>query len=93
MFDSKSRYYGLETYQVTDHRGRQVKVVPVPERPAQERLGVHLRIQGQRLDHLAQKYLSDAAGYWRICELNDVMLPEALAEAREVPIPRRQRGG
>ncbi|MFW6174255.1 MAG: hypothetical protein ACOC5K_00555 [Chloroflexota bacterium] len=92
MYDKKSRYYSLETYEVSDGRGRAVRVVPVPEPPAEERLGVHLREQGQRLDHLAWKYLNDGAGFWRICELNDVMLPESLSEAREVAIPQRARG-
>lgn len=91
MFDEKSRYAYLQTYKVPDRRGRLVPVVPVPEPPAQTPLGVHLRKEGQRLDHLAQKYLDDPAGFWRICELDDVMLPEALSEAREIPIPGRSR--
>ena len=41
-------------------------------------LGVHLLKQGQRLDHLAARYLNDPAGFWRLAEQNDVMLPEAL---------------
>ena len=41
------------------------------------------------LDHLAAKYLSDAAGYWRIAERNDAVLPESLSEAREIEIPGR----
>ena len=87
MFDPKSRYAGLQTYQVEDTRGRQVAVVPVPERPNQATLGIHLLRQGERLDHLAQNYLDNAAGFWLICELNDVMLPEALTEQREIAIP------
>ncbi|MBN1875045.1 MAG: hypothetical protein JXA33_12505 [Anaerolineae bacterium] len=89
MFDSKSRYANLETYTVKDRRGRTVTVTPVPERPIQTLLGYHLLHQGQRLDHLAQKYLDDPAGFWRICEMNDVMLAETLSEADEVAIPRR----
>lgn len=87
MFDKKSRYAKVKQYQVTDHRGRKVKVVAVPPAPKQNSMGRHLLKQGQRLDHLANRYLDDAAGYWRICELNDVMLPEALTEATEVRIP------
>lgn len=92
MYDTKSRYYGQETLQVTDHRGRTVTAVVVPDPPQQVQLGIHRRIQGQRLDHLAFKYLNDGAGFWRICELNGVMLPEALSEAREVAIPQPGRG-
>jgi hypothetical protein len=91
MFDDKSRYADLETYTVTDPRGRTVAVVPVPDAPAEVSIGLHILRQGQRIDHLAYKYLDDPAGYWRICELNDVMLPEALTEAQEISIPGKRR--
>ncbi|MGA9772084.1 MAG: hypothetical protein WBV94_23835 [Blastocatellia bacterium] len=87
MFDSKSRYAAVATYTVTDHRGRAVEVVAVPERIEESTLGFHVLRQGERLDHLAQRYLENAAGFWRICELNNVMLPETLTEAREIAIP------
>jgi len=66
-------------------------VVPVPDKPVQAPLGLHRRVQGQRLDHLAFHYLDDPAGFWRICELADAMLPDALAEVRDVPIPAKAR--
>lgn len=91
MFDTKSRYVNLEPYEVTDRRGRAVKVVPVPAAPSQELLGVHRLRQGQRLDHLAAKYIDNPAGFWRICELNGVMLPETLSEALEIEIPVKER--
>ena len=87
MFDPNSRYAGVAGYTAMDRRGRMVTVVPAPDKPEQALLGLHRRIEGQRLDHLAFHYLSDPAGYWRICELSDVMLPDALAEARDIPIP------
>lgn len=89
MFDKKSRYRGLEPYEVADRRGRKVMVVPVPPKSTQVLRGYHARQQGQRLDHMAYRYLDDAAGFWRICELNDVMLPEALSEVPEIAIPRK----
>lgn len=87
MFDPKSRYVKAETYEVTDKRGRTVKVVAPPPPPDQLLLGLHLLKEGERLDLLAAKYVNDPAGYWRIAEQNDVMLPEALKEAREIEIP------
>ena len=87
MFDSKSRYANLQTYSVEDHRGRLVAVVPVPPPPNETTLGIHVLRQGERLDHLAQRYLDNAAGFWRICEINDVMLAETLTEEREITIP------
>ncbi len=88
-FDAKSRYTKLVTYTVKDLRGRTVEVVPAADPPEQTLAGRHLRRQIDRTDHLANFYLGDPAGYWRICEINDVMLPEALSEAVEVFIPTR----
>lgn len=91
MFDTKSRYLNLSTYPVRTRSGRAIMIVPTPDPPAERLLGYHLRHQGERIDHLAAAYLGDAAGYWRICELADVMLPDALAEAREIPIPPKTK--
>ena len=89
MFDAKSRYARLKTYVVTDRRGRAVEVVHVPPSPDEPLLGIHALRQGERLDHLAAKYLDDAAGFWRIAERNDAMLAESLSEAPEIEIPRK----
>lgn len=91
MFTEKSRYYAALRYQARDRRGRIVPVVAVPEAPRQNTLGFHARKQGQRPDHLAYKYLNDAAGFWRLAELNDAMLPEALTELDEIAIPVKNR--
>ncbi len=89
MFDAKSRYIKADTYIVQDRRGKSVTVTTPPAPPEALLLGIHLLKQGERLDLLAAKYLSDPAGYWRIAEHNDVMLPEALTEAREIEIPTK----
>ena len=91
MFEEKSRYAKTERYQVVDQRGRTVTVVAVPNPPKPPILGYHLLKQGQRMDHLAAKYLNDPAGFWRIGEVNDVMLPEALSEQPEIAIPQKTR--
>ena len=88
LFKAKSRYAkGSETYETTDRRGRRVVALSVPPKPEQTEAGEHILRAGQRLDHLASFYLRDADGFWRIAELNDVMLPDALAEAQVVKIP------
>jgi len=89
VFEPPSRYLGVETYVVADRRGREVEVVAVPEAPAQVLAGIHLLRQGERIDHLAFRYLGDAVLWWRIAELNDAMAPAALTEAREIDIPVR----
>ncbi len=91
MFDSKSRYRNATRYHVKDHRGRTVLVVSVPDGPDDRVIGFHRLRQGQRLDHLAKKYLNNASGFWRICEANNVMQPEMLSEAPEIAIPARNR--
>lgn len=90
VFDSKSRYVrNASTYTTTDRRRRTVTALTPAERPVQRHLGDHRRRDGQRLDHLANFYLGDALGFWRVAEHNDVMLPDALAEADIVRIPGR----
>ncbi len=87
MFDTKSRYAKAELQQVKDSRGRDVNFVVPPPPPNQPLLGIHVLRQGERIDMLAAHYLNDAAGFWRIAERNDVMLPDALAMASEIEIP------
>jgi hypothetical protein len=89
MYDDKSRYKDVESYQRTDRRGRTVTVTGTPDATEETFRGYHLRIQGQRLDHFAYRYLQNSAGFWRICELNDAMLPEALSEASEIAVPSK----
>jgi hypothetical protein len=90
MFEDQSRYKDKETYVVRDRRGRTVRVVSVPEAPRQSLLGFHLLKQGQRMDHLAYRYLNDGAGFWRIAEANEAMLPESLSEQSEIAIPNKR---
>ncbi len=87
MFDPLSRYANLTPYPRQDHRGRIVMVVPVPAPPSGLLLGIHVLRQGERIDHLAFRYLENPPGFWRICEMNGVMLAEALSEKREISIP------
>ena len=88
LFDVKSRYVkNASIYEATDRRGRKVPALTTADKSVQTLLGEHLRKEGQRLDHLANFYLQDSNGFWRICELNDTMLPAALAETDIVKIP------
>jgi hypothetical protein len=88
IFDGKSRYVKhASLYETTDRRGRRVAALTVADIPRQTLLGEHLRKEGQRLDHLANFYLQDPNGFWRIAEVNDAMLPDALAEVDTLKIP------
>lgn len=87
MFDPKSRYAKAQILRLTDARGRTVEVVCPVLAPVQGWMGIHRHHQGERLDHLAARYLSDPSGYWRIAEINDVMTAEVLTERSEITIP------
>ena len=88
IFDEKSRYVlNAELYEVQDRRGRTVIALTVPTPPVQTLLGEHLRKEGQRLDHIANFYLKDPNGFWRLAEENGAMLPDALAEVDTLRIP------
>ncbi|MEM9190796.1 MAG: hypothetical protein AAGF12_16550 [Myxococcota bacterium] len=90
MFDPKSRYAKLPLYETVDRRGRTVPVVPPSRGRTQGLAGFHLRKQGERTDHYAAAYLDDPAGFWRIAEANDAVLPEQLTEKRELAIPKKR---
>jgi hypothetical protein len=88
VFDAKSRYAkNASLYEVRDRRGRTVIALTVADKPVQTLLGEHLKREGQRLDHLSNFYLNDPNGFWRIAELNEAMLPDALAEVETLKIP------
>ena len=89
-FDPKSRYVKHATiYEVKDRRGRTVKALTAALPALQTRLGEHLRQQG--LDHLANHYFGDANGFWRLAELNDAVLPDAVLTQEVIKIPSRTR--
>jgi hypothetical protein len=87
VFDEKSRYAKIAPVHVLDARGRMVEAIPRAPRPEQTLRGIHLRKQNERADHLAAFYVADAAGWWRLAEMNDAMTAEVLSELREVAIP------
>jgi len=89
MFEDKSRYLRTEQYYLRDRRGRIVAVVAVPDAISQTLRGYHLHKDGQRTDHLAAQYINDATGFWRICDMNDAMLPDAVSEQKEIAIPNK----
>jgi len=90
MFDKKSRYAKQDSYLIKDGRGRWVNVIEATQKPVQTLRGYHVRKQGQRLDHMAHKYLQDDTGYWRIAEFNNVMQAEVLSEMDEIGIPNEK---
>jgi hypothetical protein len=86
MFTAKSRYYNQSTYPVRVGGATVTAVsLPLPQKPAVR--GFHRRTEGQRLDLVANYYLSDPAGFWRLCDASGAMAPDALATADLVAVP------
>ncbi len=81
-FGPTSRYAGLEIATIElggkTHAYVRRRVVPLPERLSIA--GEHLVTQGERLDHIAARYLGDPELFWRIADANRAMRPEALTE-------------
>lgn len=90
VFDPKSRYAKhSQVTTATDRRGRELSCLTPAVVPLQTELGKHRLKQGQRLDHLANHYLNDPAGFWRVAELNGAMTAEAALDTALVKIPTK----
>jgi hypothetical protein len=87
MFSANSRYAAMPTYTVTLPDGRVVTAVKLPLPSAQSPIGYHLRIEGDRLDLLAARYLNDPTWFWKLCDANDTVSPDALNARPQVGIP------
>lgn len=82
-----SRYEKTGTTIIHRPDGTQVHVLRTPlPRPAFVR-GYHRRMDGQRLDLIANHFLNDPNGFWRLCDANNAMVPDALAGRDLVGIP------
>jgi hypothetical protein len=89
-FPSTSRYHAVPTAKFALPDGREVaylrrRLVPSPERFAL--LQEHAVSEGERLDHIAMRYLGDPEQFWRICDANGAMRPGELLD----PVGRRIR--
>jgi hypothetical protein len=86
MFDSTSRYNGLDVATLTlkDSDGLERKVRFVKRRfipsSGTTTLVEHTVTQGERLDNITAKYLGDPPQFWRICDANYVMRPDELTD-------------
>lgn len=82
-----SRYEKTIAYTVTLMDGRTVRALKLPLPTSGPLLGWHRRSEGQRLDLIANFYLSDATAFWRLCDANNAVVPDALAAHNLISIP------
>lgn len=83
QFPTTSRYYGLATAGYIRSDGKTVVYVRRRFLPSSDKLSVvheHPVVEGERLDQLSTKFLGDPEQYWRICDANDAIMPDALVE-------------
>lgn len=85
MFSPTSRYAGLptSTLEVTGPDGTRRELTYVrrrllPRPGDHTRLTEHTVAPGERLDHIAGRYLGDPAEFWRLCDATDVLRPADL---------------
>jgi len=81
-FGPTSRYAGLEIATITidgeTHAYVRRRFLPPVEKLAI--VGEHVVAQGERLDHIAARYLGDPELFWRICDANRALRPDELTE-------------
>lgn len=82
-FPANSRYQYVETAKLTRADGSEVvylkrRFVPQPERFTL--LQEHAVVEGDRLDNVTARYLSDPEQFWRVCDANRAMRPDELTE-------------
>ncbi len=83
-FPPNSRYNGVALRSLVGADGREVayldrRFVPAPERFTA--IAEHVVVQGDRLDNLSARYLTDPEQYWKLCDANGAVRPDTLTEA------------
>lgn len=82
-FPANSRYVNVDTTKLVLPDGTEIayltrRFVPSPDRFAL--LKLYQVSEGDRLDNLAALFFGDPEQFWRICDANGAMRPEALTE-------------
>lgn len=83
-FPPNSRYNGVPVLSHTGPDGREVAHLARRFIPAEDRfttIATHAVIQGDRLDNLSARYLTGPEQYWKLCDANGAVCPDALIEA------------
>jgi hypothetical protein len=87
MFFQGSRDQTMQTYTATRGDGSAVTAVRLPLPSNIKPMGFHRRLVGQRLDHIANMYLTDATAFWKLCDANGSVVPDALAARDLIGVP------
>ena len=83
-----SRYQKTGTYTVKKADGTAVAALALPlPGPALLQGYCRRRAETQRLDLIANYFLTDATAFWQLCDANNVVVPDALAARDLIGIP------
>jgi hypothetical protein len=83
LFAPNSRYTALDAAEWTQPDGQKVLYITrrfIPKAENFATLQEHLVEEHDRLDNLAARYFSDPQLYWRLCDANGAMKPDALTD-------------
>jgi hypothetical protein len=86
-FPPTSRYNGIDIATFETANGRTVAYVRRRFLPSGKNIIVlaeYTVTQGDRLDNITARYLTDPEQFWRICDANNAMQPEALTADSEI---------
>jgi hypothetical protein len=92
MFFPGSRYASLTPYSVTLANGATVVATRLPTPGVVAVLGYYRRKSGDRLDHVSARFLADATAFWRVCDANGAVSPDALAASDLIGVPLDAQG-
>jgi hypothetical protein len=90
MFFDGSRYQKTGEYTIKRADGVEIAATKLPLRSTTAPYGYHRHTRGERLDHLAYKYLGDATASWKLCDANNSMVPDSLAGQDLIGIPGQE---
>jgi hypothetical protein len=100
VFDPNSRYYNVETAVLEMPDGREAAYKRrrfLPQGSTMPPLTEVAVIEGDRLDTITARTLSDPEQFWRIADANDAMDPTELAETPgrrlRIALPQADGGG
>jgi hypothetical protein len=82
-FSPTSRYYDTPVKTFAGSDGENIVYLArrfVPPGSAFALLSTHTVLAGERLDLIAASELGDPLAFWRLCDANDAMRPDALTE-------------
>jgi hypothetical protein len=81
MFGPTSRYFEVETATLTLPDGREVRYLRrrfLPPAGTGAIFAEHTVTEGERLDHIAARFLGDPELFWQLCDINNAMYPDEL---------------